>query len=110
MTLRRPLTVALIGATVAALASAAPADRSSTTVPDVRVSRQLMEREGLSLGELVTLATDSKGGNPHVFRVVGQYEPTPDPMRLGAARLEVQMHLPDVIDLTSDSPSLNRQT
>ena len=36
------------------------------------------------------------------FRVVGQYEPTPDPMRLGAARLEVRMHLPDVIDLTAD--------
>ena len=102
MTLRRPLTVALIGAAVAALASAAPADPPSANVPDMLVSRQLMEREGLRTGDHVTLATDSKGGNPHVFRVVGQYEPTPDPMRLGAARLEVQMHLPDVIDLTAD--------
>ena len=101
MKFRRPLTVALMGAAVAALVSAAPADQPSATVPDILVSRQLMEREGLRVGDDVTLATDSKGGNPHIFRVAAQYEPTPDPMRLGAARLEVQMHLPDVIDLTS---------
>ncbi|MEQ1908268.1 MAG: ABC transporter permease [Vicinamibacterales bacterium] len=102
MNIRRPLTVALLGAAVVALASATPADEPSATVPDILVSRQLMETEGLRLGDRVTLATDSKGGNPHAFRVVGQYEPTPDPMRLGAARLEVQMHLPDVLDLTAD--------
>lgn len=102
MTIRRPLFVALCGAAVAVLASAAPADQPSATIPDILVSRQLMEGQGLRVGDQVTLATDSKGGNPHVFRVAGQYEPTPDPMRLGAARLEVQMHLPDVIDLTAN--------
>ena len=105
MTLRRSLAVALIGAAGAAavaLVSAAPADAPFTLVPDILVSRQLMETEKLHVGDRVTLATDSKGVDRHVFRVAGQYEPTPDPMRLGAARLEVQLHLPDLIDLTAD--------
>ena len=35
------------------------------------------------------------------FRVVAEYEPTPDPMRLGLARHEVRMHLPDIIGITT---------
>jgi putative ABC transport system permease protein len=39
------------------------------------------------------------------------YEPTPDPMRLGAERLEVRLHLPDLLDMTAEPANpLDRET
>src|SRR6478735_5090169 len=95
---RRPVTVALLCAAVAAFSSTL---RSETppAVPDILVSRQLMEAQRLRVGDTMALSTDSTGADPRRLRVVGQYEPTPDPMRLGAARLEVRLHLPDLVAL-----------
>lgn len=65
------------------------------------MSRQLLESEHLQVGDTVTLSTDAKGLERRQFRVLGHYEPTPDPMRLGAVRLETRMHLPDLIDMVA---------
>ena len=70
--------------------------------PAILVTRQLLEAERLSVGQIVQLSADPQGSAPRSFRIVGVYEPTPDPMRLGAARHEVRLHLPDLIDLTAD--------
>ena len=51
---------------------------------------------------MVRLSREADGRDPHTFRVAGIYEPTPDPARLGATIREVQMHLPDLLDLTRD--------
>jgi putative ABC transport system permease protein len=48
------------------------------------------------------LAADRFGANSRRFRIVGSYEPVPDPMRLGAVRHEVRLHLPDLLDMTAD--------
>ena len=71
-------------------------------IPDVLVSRQLAARAHLTVGETVTLAADANGTRAKTFRVAGIYEPTPDPMRFTAERIEGRMHLPDLIALTSD--------
>jgi len=96
-------TVALLCAAVAALSAVASAEPPvSTAVPEILVSRQLMVAHNLRAGQAVSLSADVSGANPQQFRVVGEYEPTPDPLRLGAARLEVRLHLPDLIDLAAD--------
>ena len=92
------LIVAFLCAAIAALASAARSD-SADAVPDVLLSRQLLEAEGLHVGDVVSLSTESSGANARRFRIAGQYEPTPDPMRLGATRYEARLHLPDLIAL-----------
>ena len=69
---------------------------------DVLVTRQLAARAHLAIGDVVTLATDAEGTRAARFRVAGIYEPTPDPMRFTAERMEARMHLPDVIALTAD--------
>jgi len=46
---------------------------------------------------VVTLALDASGSRARQFRIDGTYEPTPDPMRFTARRLEARMHLPDLI-------------
>ena len=66
------------------------------------LSRQLAARAHVAVGDVVTLATDPAGATGRSFRVVGIYEPTPDPMRFTAQRLEARLHLPDLIDLTAD--------
>jgi putative ABC transport system permease protein len=50
----------------------------------------------------VTLATEPQGGRTATFRVTGVYEPTPDPMRFTAQRIEARLHLPDLIALAAD--------
>jgi len=55
----------------------------------ILMSRQLAEQEGLRIGDVVQLATDAAGTKSRPFRVVGIYEPTPDPMRLGTVPREV---------------------
>ena len=72
-----------------------------TPTPGILVSRQLAARAHLKVGDVVTLATDPRGGRTATFLVTGVYEPTPDPMRFTAERIEARLHLPDVIRLTA---------
>src|SRR5688572_7387987 len=71
-------------------------------LPQVLVSRQLAQLEGLSPGDTVRLAADAKGTNAREFVVAGIYEPTPDPARLGSVPREIRLHLPDLLGLTSE--------
>ena len=66
-------------------------------LPQVLVSRQLAQLEGLSAGDTVRLAADAKGTNAREFVVAGIYEPTPDPARLGSVPREIRLHLPDLL-------------
>jgi putative ABC transport system permease protein len=88
-------------AAMTALALAQP-ETGSGGDPTILVSRQLRESEGLSIGEVVSLSSDADGSNPRRFRIAGEYEPMADPMRLGAVRHEVRLHLPDLIAITAD--------
>jgi len=54
------------------------------------------------VGDVVQLSADPVGARPQPFRIVGSYEPTPDPQRLGSAWLEARLHLPDWIALSRD--------
>jgi putative ABC transport system permease protein len=72
-------------------------------LPDVLVTRQLAARARLAAGDVVTFSIDPGGAQATRFRVVGIYEPTPDPMRFTAQRLEARMHLPDLTRMTMDS-------
>jgi putative ABC transport system permease protein len=95
--------VALIAAVTVAVALQAADD-----VPSILISRQLSETEHLRVGDLVKLGTSADGsGAVRQFRIAGIYEPTPDPARLGAVIREVQMHLPDLLNLTRapDTPA-----
>jgi putative ABC transport system permease protein len=87
--------VALIAAIV--VSAALHAEVSS---PSVLISRQLAETEHLSVGDVIRLSASSEGTDAREFRVAGVYEPTPDPARLGAVIREVQLHLPDLLNLT----------
>ena len=45
------------------------------------------------------------------FRIVGSYEPTPDPLRVTTQRLETRLHLGDLLALTADpADPLSRET
>jgi ABC-type lipoprotein release transport system permease subunit len=79
----------------------------SMATPQVLLSRQLMEQTGVKVGDMVTLAADASGTRATSFRVAGMYEPTPDPMRFSARRLEARLHLPDLIAVStaSDDPA-----
>src|SRR6478609_6499202 len=69
---------------------------AQASVPDVLVSRQLMEQEHLSVGQVVELSRDAGGHDATKFRIAGVYEPVPDPMRFAQHRLEARVHLPDL--------------
>jgi putative ABC transport system permease protein len=100
MTLRPLIPGLLVASAVAGLLTvghAQPAD----LIPDILVSRQLLEAQRLHVGDVVSLSSAASGANPRRFRIAGMYEPTPDPMRLGASRLEVRLHLPDLLDVTT---------
>lgn len=71
-------------------------------IPEVLLSRQLVEARGLSVGEVVSFSADPSGSAPHRFRIAGVYEPVPDPMRFAARRHEGRLHLSDLLALTSD--------
>jgi hypothetical protein len=79
-----------------ALALAAPAEP-----PEILVSRGLLRERGLSVGEVVMLSADPHGAGARPFRIAGAYEPTPDPSRFTAKRLEARLHLPDLLALTA---------
>lgn len=84
--------------TIAALVAVMALDAS----PGILVSRQLAARAHLHIGDEVTFATEPQGGRTATFRVAGVYEPTPDPMRFTAERIEARMHLPDLVALAAD--------
>jgi putative ABC transport system permease protein len=77
-----------------------PTPAQQVTPPDVLVSRQLAESEGLSVGSVIRLATEASGTRAREFRIAGIYEPTPDPSRLGQVPRSVRLHLPDLLDMT----------
>jgi putative ABC transport system permease protein len=86
------------GTVVAAIASAAL--QAADNLPSILISRQLSESEHLAAGDVVRLSDSAEGSRVQQFRVAGVYEPTPDPARLGAVIREVQLHLPDLLNLT----------
>jgi ABC-type lipoprotein release transport system permease subunit len=61
-----------------------------------------MEDAGVRVGDEVTLAVDADGRRAATFRVVGAYEPVPDPKKFSARRLEAHLHLPDLVNLTQN--------
>jgi len=75
---------------------------SKTSPPAVVVSRQLLERRGLKVGQIVSFSSEPSGTGAKPFRIAGVYEPTPDPMKLTADRLEARFHLPDLLAMTDD--------
>ena len=79
------------------------ASPDATDLPGLLVSRQLLAIEELAVGQVVMLAADDTGDAARPFRVVGVYEPTPDPLHFMGSRLEARLHLPDLIDLTADT-------
>jgi putative ABC transport system permease protein len=82
------------------LLAASELEAQHADLPDILVSRQLAEAEGLSVGDAVALATASDGTHATQFRIAGIYEPTPDPSRLGTVPRQVRLHLPDLLALT----------
>ena len=72
------------------------------TLPDILVSRQLMARAHLAVGDVGTLAADADGTRARQFHIAGVYEPTPDPMKFNVERLETRLHLDDLLALTAD--------
>jgi putative ABC transport system permease protein len=102
---RRAIAIGLLSAAVAAVPVLVRTEAAAPAVPTILVSRQLAEAQHLRVGDELSLSRESSGADPRVFRIVGVYEPTPDPMRLGAERLEVRLHLPDLLDLTVNPAS-----
>jgi putative ABC transport system permease protein len=84
-------------------ASVRPALDAPSRPPEILVSRQLLASEHLAVGDMVLLSGDPVGKQPRSFRIAGVFEPVPDPARLGAAALEVRLHLPDLLALTPDA-------
>lgn len=71
-------------------------------MPEILLTRQLMDARGLRVGDTVRLGTEPNGGRVASFRIAGAYEPAPDPMRFAQRRFEARLHLPDLIDLTAE--------
>ena len=88
------LAVPAVGASRAAAASEG--------LPEILVSRGLLRERRLAVGEVVMLSPDARGAGARPFRIAGVYEPTPDPSRFTAKRLEARMHLPDLLALTAE--------
>lgn len=80
---------------------AAHAVATSDGIPAILVSRQLLAARHLRVGDVVQLSNDPSGAGARPFRIAAVYEPMPDPIRLTSERLEVRLHLPDMLDLTA---------
>src|SRR5438105_4946678 len=94
----------VLGAALIALS--APNGRAQSAdsgIPGVLLSRQLIEARHLSVGDVVGLSADSSGSHPRPFRIVGVYEPTPDPMRFAQPALEARLHLPDLLAFSAST-------
>ena len=100
--LNRIRACAFAAALLIALAVPAATTPAAADLPAILVSRQLAEREHLRAGDVVILATSAGGSGQRPFRIDGGYEPTPDPVRFTARRLEARMHLPDLVAMTAD--------
>jgi len=90
---------------LALFAPSAPASSQSQDAaapPSILISRQLAESRRLRIGDIVQLSADRSESRARPFRIAGVYEPTPDPMRFAQRRLEVRLHLPDLVTLTAD--------
>ena len=81
---------------------ASPTEPTPAEIPEILLSRQLMESQGLHIGDVLDLAADPNGDGARSFRIVDVYEPVPDPARFSTQRLEARLHLPDMLDLVSD--------
>jgi putative ABC transport system permease protein len=81
----------------------AAASDAQAGLPAVLLSRQLLAARNLKVGDTVSLSGDPSGANPRQFRIAGAYEPMPDPLRVTSERLEVRLHLPDLLALTADA-------
>jgi ABC-type lipoprotein release transport system permease subunit len=92
------LAVLIMIGRMAAREPATPEDE----LPAVLVSRQLSVAQGLNVNDIILLSSGREGANGRRFRIDGIYEPTPDPMRITAQRLEARLHLPDLLALTGD--------
>jgi ABC-type lipoprotein release transport system permease subunit len=102
---RRFLLVLLTSFIVTAAASMLDATtrmEPTPAAPGILLSRQLMEQAGIQVGDVVMLAVDSRGVHAAPFKVIGTYEPTPNPMKFSAKRLEARLHLPDLLALSED--------
>jgi len=80
--------------------------QSASDLPTILASRQLLAARRLSVGDEVVLSNDPSGANPRRFRIAGVYEPMPDPIRITSERLEVRLHLPDLLDVATDPDDL----
>src|SRR5262245_8716105 len=102
---RSPRAIALLESFVrlaALVLSVSAAVEAADAPPSVLLSRQLAARAGASVGDVVTLSAAADGSGGTKFRVAGVYEPTPDPLRFTAQRLEAHLHLPDLLALAAD--------
>ncbi|ANM31339.1 hypothetical protein ABI59_19800 [Acidobacteria bacterium Mor1] len=79
----------------------ATAVASAAEPAEVLITRQLASDFEIGVGDVIELAPNHEAP-PAKYRVVGVYEPVPDPMKLAQKRYEVRMHLPDLIDLKKD--------
>lgn len=98
-------TLVIAGSCTLALVVALTASFSASQaggLPEILVSRQLAEAEGLSVGDEARIAVDEDGARSRTFRVAGVYEPTAHPLLLGTVQREVRMHLPDLLAFTRD--------
>jgi len=88
---------------VAALLLSGPSYAASAAdTPGILVSRQLLAKARLSVGDVVTLAADAGGTRARQFRIAGVYEPTPDPMKFNVERIETRLHLDDLLGVVAD--------
>lgn len=90
----------LIAATVAVMGRSPATSAWPDAPPSVLLSRQLVEARHLHLGDVVRLSVDPSGKDASDFRLVGSFEPVPDPMRLTSKHYEARLHLPDLNALT----------
>jgi putative ABC transport system permease protein len=95
---------AIIVAAAVVAASFAATAAAPNALPAILVSRQLAEGAHLHVGDAVTIALDADGKGGKQFRIGGVYEPTPDPMKFTARRIEARMHLPDLLDIAAAQP------
>jgi ABC-type lipoprotein release transport system permease subunit len=94
----------VVAATIAIVsAPASAANLTPPSLPEVLLSRQLLQESGVHVGDVVTFALDERGSRATRFTVAGVYEPTPDPLKFSVKRLEARLHLPDLLAF-SDEP------
>ncbi|MEO7276002.1 MAG: ABC transporter permease [Vicinamibacterales bacterium] len=94
--------MAVAGLGVVLTTASLRAQDEAVQLPEILLTRQLLDARGLKVGDVVQLSTDASGTHARRFRVAGAYEPAPDPMRFAQPRFEVRMHLPDLVGLKAN--------